>query len=75
MALAPGVKPGDREVLERHGFKIETPYIEAPRCETCRPWQPAIQVFGKLRGNCHEIGITCNLDFGCVRWEANSDDG
>lgn len=47
----------------------DVPLMHVPRCETCRHWQPGIVVRGKLRGNCWNIGISCNLDFGCVQWK------
>lgn len=82
MALGPAVEPGDREVLERHGFKMETPYMEVPRCETCRWWE---RLDGSV-GVCRRAGaVTADGEpvmlvsgdgrlltapsFGCVQWE------
>jgi hypothetical protein len=84
MALAPELKTRDAEVLERHGFKLNTAYMEVPQCETCRGWYRVRpdSPFGFCdfaQENRRSFGVEGPADlrtapdFGCVQWESKED--
>jgi ferredoxin len=73
--------PEEAAVLTRHGFKLETAYMEVPRCATCRFWVDQGYVT-EPRGVCGQPDFSafrCGNElletastFGCVKWEPES---
>lgn len=79
--------PEDNAALQRCGFKLETAYMEVPRCDACVHWERAPR--RRVWGGCSKIawgepsgktpavidspgGLETRADFGCVLWEAKA---
>jgi hypothetical protein len=71
-------------------FKPDTWYMEVPRCDTCRWWDAGNSREGTCLRTDHagalampfptnadsaaDAGLQTAPDFGCVQWEAKSDE-
>lgn len=91
MAIVEGITGELREAMERAGFKMETAYMEVPRCETCRWWDHRTEhglrggsgVCGRFsRPGAANLAIVSGIGdlltdgiFGCVQWEGKPDAG